>query len=851
MKNTYTFEIIWKIKKICIFNTFQILNLIICLRNSFFISNLAKNRMLFLLFFRESLAIIQGEYLFSYSPINLKMDLFDFNVPNFTSKWNRLDGISFIDKSNKTMIVPTSRSTKTCPYISKTIKQTTDIYYQYVKVSCNGEDTGNKVAFCYVDITRAKTTDYPSIVHKYGANSKLGKSTIYQLNHLAPNVSLSVTVYLVNEDEQKEAHFHVPTIEFFNYIDESRPLQIQKKQLKMNAERIEAKIEYNESDPRMNVHTLKIIDAFDVPSEIQGSHQTYTGSSKTLHGYPIIANKTHTIGIDIFNKEIFHLWSIESKNEYNKMYNNTYNIIKYDSFNIEMEVVDKNGFFISFILLKQDSKSWLDALEKWHSTFPEIYEKQPGGSGLWAPFPELQSLFPNTTEDRDIFGANFVWGADCRQVKPYLPSYIYIEPGVGHIPIEFNSESFWEDIKKCALNESHPNTRVCQESYEDVAFNSSHQPNIRAENATWNVGMISYNMLKGKTLQTKLKNLNSTINTYLRNNKTVNGIGLDSFNAAFYADYLTKERSFNYDTPYYLVDDDNLFVPNLVNFLKIYQLFENISIGGFMTNSVYEPPQLTQFHASSGYEIQLVNTKTNSLEYTKYYQLNFFRQRYVVGSRPLSYLENTDRSISLNFKESYFSIMLSFGAWPSYFSYNAASKNFWAKENKEELESLKPFFKRWIPVFNTVLNGTIYYANQRGIVEFDIPENDQIPELDNKTENDIFSKSLFCENKYDLNCYLVIFIGYRGNYEKDDLKRTVNVELKGVNNLECFFVAENTSCSINKNVATVKIEGVKKSDTFRSAVLKFQKKCDFDCFCCFGRFNNSFWYICGFILLLL
>ena len=88
-----------------------------------------------------------------------------------------------------------------------------------LKVSCNGEDTGNTVAFCYVDITRAKTADYPSIVYKYGANSKLGKSTIYQLNHLAPNVSLSVTVYLVNEDEQKEAHFHVPTIEFFNYIE--------------------------------------------------------------------------------------------------------------------------------------------------------------------------------------------------------------------------------------------------------------------------------------------------------------------------------------------------------------------------------------------------------------------------------------------------------------------------------------------------------------------------------------------------------------------------------------------------------------------------------------------------------
>lgn len=225
----------------------------------------------------------------------------------------------------------------------------------------------------------------------------------------------------------------------------------------------------------------------------------------------------------------------------------------------------------------------------------------------------------------------------------FLSSYIYIEPGVGRIPIQFDSKSYWDDIKKCALNESHPNTRVCQESYEDVAFNSSLQPNILPENATWNVGMISFNMLKGKTLQTKLKNLNSTINVYLKNNITVNRIGLDSFNAAFYADYLTKERSYNYDIPYYLVDGDNLFVPNLVNFLKIYQLFENISIGGFMTNSVYEPPQLTQFHASSGYEIKLVNTNINSLEYTKYYQRNFFRQRYVVGSRSLSYLENTNR----------------------------------------------------------------------------------------------------------------------------------------------------------------------------------------------------------------
>lgn len=107
--------------------------------------------------------------------------------------------------------------------------------------------------------------------------------------------------------------------------------------------------------------------------------------------------------------------------------------------------------------------------------------------------------------------------------------------------------------------------------------------------------------------------------------------------------------------------------------------------------------------------------------------------------------------------------MLSFGAWPSYFSYNAASKNFWAKENKDELESLKPFFKRWIPVFNSVLNGTVYYANQRGIVKFDIPENYQIPDLDNKTENDVFTKSMFCEKNENpnLNCYLVVFMGYR------------------------------------------------------------------------------------------
>ncbi|KAK8889426.1 hypothetical protein M9Y10_034172 [Tritrichomonas musculus] len=774
--------------------------------------------MFIFIFFNLSISL--GEYLFSYSPINLKTDSFNFPVPNFPSSWNRFDGLSFTNKSNKTVIVPTSQSTKTCPYVTKTIKQTSDKYYNYVKVSCNGEDTGNTVAFCYVDITRWKTSEYPTLIYKYGANSKLGKTTIYQLNELAPNISLSVTAYLVNEDKEKEAHFNVPTIEFFNYVEESYPLEIEKTKINSNSDRITATIKYNTTEPRMNLHTLEVFDAFPCPKEVEDASQSYVGSSKKLHGYPIIANKTHTIGVDVFNKDVIHLWSIESKSIYEKsIVDNTSIIKKFHSFNMELEVRDKNGFKMSFILLKQESNSWLDALEKWHLNFPEIYEKQPGGVGLWAPFAQLKSLFPNTTEDRDVYGANFIWGADVYQVKPYLSSYIYTEPGVGHIPIEFNEESYWEDIKKCALNESHPSTRACQEAYEDVAFNSDSVPNIRAENASWNVGMISFNMLKGKTLQTKLKQLNSTINAYLRNNVTIHGIGLDSFNAAFYVDYLTKDRSCDYDLPYYLVDGDKRFVPNLANFFNIYKMYDVLSIGGFMTNSVYEPPQLTQFHGSSGYEIKLVDTVNDALEYTKYYQRNFFRQRYVVGSRPLSYIENTDREISLKYKESYFSIMLSFGAWPSYFSYNAASSNFWAKENKDELESLKPFFKRWIPIFNTVLNGTIYYANQRGMVEFDIPQNNQIPEIDNKTENDIFSKSLFC-NK--LNCYLVIFTGYRGNYQKNDLKRTINAEIKEANNLECIFAAKNTDCYINKNIVTVKMEGMNKGDVFRSAVVKFQ-----------------------------
>ena len=49
------------------------------------------------------------------------------------------------------------------------------------------------------------------------------------------------------------------------------------------------------------------------------------------------------------------------------------------------------------------------------------------------------------------------------------------------------------------------------------------------------------------------------------------------------------------------------------------------------------------------------------LDYTKIYQRTFFRQRYVVGSRYLSYLEDTDRDVSLKYKEGYFSIMLPFG----------------------------------------------------------------------------------------------------------------------------------------------------------------------------------------------
>ena len=126
-------------------------------------------------------------------------------------------------------------------------------------------------------------------------------------------------------------------------------------------------------------------------------------------------------------------------------------------------------------------------------------------------------------------------------------------------------------------------------------------------------------------------------------------------------------------------------------------------------------------------------------------------------------------------------------------------------------------------MIRAVLNNTIYYANQKGIVQMEFTDN-QIPNINEGDE--ISEKSMYCEKESIVGkkykCYVVVFLGYKGSYNKKDFQREVKVNIDTNRKVKCFFQAENTKCKINGNTATISMNGLTAGHTFRLAVLSFQ-----------------------------
>ncbi|KAH0793167.1 hypothetical protein GPJ56_002876 [Histomonas meleagridis] len=743
-----------------------------------------------------------------YTESDIPEDSFSVPLPQSFLNWSKREGCTSTPSSDgQTLIAPPGTTSTLAYYFSYRVNQfPTGKRYIYVRTTCNAASSNNnEAALCYVDITQSN----PRIVYRYGANSNIGTSTIYQLSQPAPNESVSLTIYMMNQDPTRDAVFLLPKVEFFNQIINPQEIPVTSEPITSLCTRYIGHVPYHSNDPKLRLYSLSLQNPHLFPTKFSTPNYAFSNSAGSIAQVPIIANGSHIIGIDLYAFDFMHLWKIEEIEDSNGT--------KTTHFSMHIEVTNTNGFNISLLVLEQASSSWLDALEKWHLHFSDIYSTQPGGQGLWAAFPQLQSIFPNSTDDRDVYGVQFQWGASWNQVKQYLKSYIYIEPTMIHVSIPYNEETVISDLQNCANDKNNSQYLKCAAILEEGNRNVNGEIVIEAENASWNVGLKSYVILEGKSYDYYIPGLDNSIANYVNNNISFDGIAIDSFSGGYRITYISNDnRVALSDIPYYLYDENaqKSFIPTIVNFLRIYKRYLNVSSGG------------------SGYEVGFVPAADGHLKYSKTTRDNFWKQRFTSGSRPISTLENTPRENSFKYMEEYFSLLLSFGGAASYFSYNAAQKNFWSAECKQEIFDTREHFERWTPVLRAVLNDTVFYANQYEMVEMELPPDQQVPPLDNTTSRETIEmsdKTMFCDkikNGKQSNCYLVVLLAYNGEYSGSDFRRLAKVKFNAKNNsnsYECFFVSNDMSCKPQGDGEfELEIKGLPKYHQYRVAVIRFK-----------------------------
>jgi hypothetical protein len=169
------------------------------------------------------------------------------------------------------------------------------------------------------------------------------------------------------------------------------------------------------------------------PYTVSTPNEKYWENEDYYAHVPLISNNTHVIAFNILQEEYMHIWSVASIHDTR-------------TFRMHMQARE-SGAVISYILWEIKTTSWLDAVERWHQEFPEIYNNQSAGWGFWATFANLTHVFPDSNEETEVFQVAFQWGADNKKLT--VPIWSYVEPTLLHVPIPFNESTFMKDLEAC------------------------------------------------------------------------------------------------------------------------------------------------------------------------------------------------------------------------------------------------------------------------------------------------------------------------------------------------------------------------------------------------------------------
>lgn len=753
--------------------------------------------MLIIYFLSKSISLEEANPLseiLSYHPISESSYVLDFQLPPFTDFSFQPTIEELKDPSELNMTDIRGPVTATLRF-----NVPNEIYFNEVSFQCPG--SGSESATCSFNLKNTVTN-----VEINAKNVVLNDNSDYKKFYFIESQELLLTINFENKD-MDEVIFFSPVIHFkkekFYKFSQISTTSVG------NAQRYEVTVT-KDLGPIV-IHTIHLADYFQMSSlHSNGRDDNYDGIMRV----PIIANGTRIVGFDIFKDDFMHCWV-------SKKYDKTFSAGKDKA--MEIRLTAREAFQISILVLDYVSNSWYDSLEKWHFTFPEVYCVQPYGTGSWIPF--WNSL--NSTET-EFFLGRFQWGLYPTKLDPEVPYFVYIEPTMIHLNPKYHKYNDDYETYIKSLQESSTNDEIGQDKLkalsvlDDAMRNAT---NFIAQGSTPKV-MFTGTAEKFLTDSQLLGSLQHSISLGL----TISGIGWDS-TSNNQMDYVQENhQSLPVSlVPYYLIDANGK--EYMYQWAGLFHSFKEYFVNdtkGHMANAYWIPSQLVKYMATNGWE-NLIEYK-GYVEVGMWYQMRYWIDRFNKGSRPTCHLSTSKIEYSIACAEEVFSVHLAYGATPSYFSPDGTEGlNFWS--NPSFYNGLRPFYQRWGPVFKKVLNHTLFYANQKGIVSNSRPQDEQNPALKsstNENSDDQTTISMFCENttsSTNQECYVNVFIAYTKPHNVGNaFKRTTYVHIDNPNPPTCLFMSKSMKCEvINQTTTKIVMEGSdfsKDYSTFRTVVLQ-------------------------------
>ena len=711
---------------------------------------------------------------FHYEPFEkrdfseLKINLWEANTTTEVSWWSVDDACNRSETANTIHCKAGTKSKYT--FWRYVIDEVPDGIYKYAEIKCNGKGIGG----CGVGVTigvngQAVFHDYVEInnIKNFTFSNPVNNNICFQLSFTA-------------DSDTEDTIYDVPEIRllYLPIAKQTKEYTVKEIENVENGKVYSTHVSKDDGPVRLYSHIIKL--PHEMKTAIETPNVWFKADGEYLE-VPIVANSTHILGMSVLDQSYFHGWVSEYV-----MYEGSLSIV----FTLYAEARDSNGFDISYYLIERKTTSWRDAIEKWHACFPDIYHVQPYGSGAWIPWPKVNTNETCVTEDELInkFNGKFQWGYYQDQGSSKLPFFGYIEPTKIHdFKVNFTEETVEQDVKEAMENGDKAAEMIWKYALKDrngkrLIENGFFKTYGIMCSVMWSDELFEYQ-------NNYLVNRNNQ-HCQIATGSNCSGVALDSTSPGAVTYDLTQ---LNDSMPYYLVESWNdlqgRYIPQICGYFKLMKQYSPLSAKGYMMNAYNAPQQLTKYVANVGWETSMV--LQGKFVYSNWYKQRFWKARYSLGSRSYSDIDESDNEYIDKFFEEYMSTKFAFGSTPSF-------DNDFYSLNCHRIRSLWHDFERWEPVIKKVLDGNIFYANGRGLIE------------GNFTNLDDYA--MFCDKSLE-NCYVNIFI---------TTDNPVVVQVGGNIKPVCIFSANDTTCEVDGNNVTVQMHNVPKERRFRLATIQIK-----------------------------